>query len=148
MGKKCQNEWWLLMMKINMVCMFILGSFCCIPSHPQISWFKTITTHYCSQVNGAALWFWWLGPGLLTPAQSAANQQSLPGDFPGGPVVKVSLSNTRDTGSIPDQWTKIPHSEGQLSSCVITWPSLCHNKRSCVLQWRSYVMQPGPNEAK
>ena len=36
------------------------------------------------------------------PLQSAANQQTLPGDFPGGPVVKILLSNARDAGSILD----------------------------------------------
>ena len=30
-------------------------------------------------------------------------------DFPGGPVVKTSLPNTRCTGSIPGWGTKIPH---------------------------------------
>ena len=30
-------------------------------------------------------------------------------DFPGSPVVKTSLSNTRGVGSIPGQGVKIPH---------------------------------------
>ena len=30
-------------------------------------------------------------------------------DFPGGPVVKISPCNARDSGSIPGQETKLPH---------------------------------------
>ena len=30
-------------------------------------------------------------------------------DFSGGPVIKISSSNTGDTGSIPGQGAKIPH---------------------------------------
>ena len=30
-------------------------------------------------------------------------------DFPGGPVVKTSLSNAGGVGSIPGQGAKIPH---------------------------------------
>ena len=37
------------------------------------------------------------------------------GDFPGGPVVKNLPYNAGDTGSLPDQGTKIPHAAGQLS---------------------------------
>ena len=32
-----------------------------------------------------------------------------PQDFPGGPVVKTSLSNAGGVGSIPGQEAKIPH---------------------------------------
>ena len=32
-----------------------------------------------------------------------------PGDFPGGPVVEIQPSGSGDSGSIPDQGTKIPH---------------------------------------
>ena len=35
--------------------------------------------------------------------------------FPGGPWVKNLPSNARDTGSIPGQGTKIPHTSGQLN---------------------------------
>ena len=31
------------------------------------------------------------------------------GDFPGGPVVKTSLSNAGGTSLIPGWWAKIPH---------------------------------------
>ena len=31
------------------------------------------------------------------------------GDFPGGPVVKTSLSNAGDAGSIPGRGARIPH---------------------------------------
>ena len=34
------------------------------------------------------------------------------GDFPGGPVVKTSPSNTGSEGSIPGRGTKIPHAAG------------------------------------
>ena len=40
------------------------------------------------------------------------------GDFPGGPVVKNLPSNARDTGAIPGQGTKIPHTLGQLNPCM------------------------------
>ena len=30
-------------------------------------------------------------------------------NFPGGPVVKTSLSNAEDTGLVPGQEAKIPH---------------------------------------
>ena len=33
-------------------------------------------------------------------------------DFPGGPVVKTSLSNAGGAGSIPGQGAKIPHASG------------------------------------
>ena len=36
-------------------------------------------------------------------------------DFPGDPVVGSLLPNAGDTGSIPSQGNKIPHSPGQLS---------------------------------
>ena len=51
-------------MEMTMVIMLVSVSYCCISSHPKPSWFKTTTTYYCSQVNGAAGWFWWCGPGL------------------------------------------------------------------------------------
>ena len=41
----------------------------------------------------------------------------LPGDFPGGPVVKNLPSNAGDVGSVPDwgtQGTEILHAGGQL----------------------------------
>ena len=37
-------------------------------------------------------------------------------DFPGGPVVKNPPCNAEDSGSIPDQGTKIPHTAEKLSS--------------------------------
>ena len=36
-------------------------------------------------------------------------KKSVAGDFPGGPVVKNLPCNVRDTGLIPGQGTKIPH---------------------------------------
>ena len=40
--------------------------------------------------------------------------------FPGGPVVKNSLGNAGDLGSIPGWGTKIPHALEQLSPCTTT----------------------------
>ena len=34
-------------------------------------------------------------------------------DFPGGPMVKTSLSKAEGVGSIPGKWAKIPHASGQ-----------------------------------
>ncbi len=36
----------------------------------------------------------------------------LPGDFPGGPVVKTLLSNAGGAGSIPGWGAKTPHAKG------------------------------------
>ena len=44
----------------------------------------------------------------------------IPGDFPGGSVVKNSPCKAGDMGSIPGWGTKIPHATGQLSLCVAT----------------------------
>ena len=41
-------------------------------------------------------------------------------DLPGSPVVKNPPSNAGDTGSIPGQGTKIPHSIGRLTPCPAT----------------------------
>ena len=35
------------------------------------------------------------------------------GDFPGGPLVKNLLSNSRDTGLIPSWGTETPHAMGE-----------------------------------
>ena len=48
-----------------------------------------------------------------------------PQDFPGGPVVKTSLSNAGGVGSIPGQEAKIPHTLGpkktkQKTEAVVT----------------------------
>ena len=40
---------------------------------------------------------------------SRAHQEGLPGDFPGGPVVKNPSCNAGDAGAIPGQGTKILH---------------------------------------
>ena len=45
-------------------------------------------------------------------------KKSVAGDFSGGPVVKNLPCNVRDTGLIPGQGTKIPHTMEQLSCCV------------------------------
>ena len=42
------------------------------------------------------------------------------GLFPGCPVVKNLPSDAGDTGLIPGQGTKIPHSKEHLSLCVAT----------------------------
>ena len=43
---------------------------------------------------------------------SSISKIRLPGDFPGGPVVKNLPSNAGDTGSILGRGTKIPHAAG------------------------------------
>ena len=48
-------------------------------------------------------------------------------DFPGNPVVKSLPSNAGDTGSIPDQGTKIPHVAGQLSPHATMKDPVCRN---------------------
>ena len=50
----------------------------------------------------------------------AESKFTLPGDFPGGPVVKNLPSNAGDTGSTPGQGTKIPHATEQPSPCATT----------------------------
>ena len=40
----------------------------------------------------------------------------IPGDFPGGPVVKNLPSDAGNAGSIPGQGTKLAHIVGQLDS--------------------------------
>ena len=56
-------------------------------------------------------------------------------DFPGGPVVKNSLCNARDTGSIPGGGTKILYATGQKacspqleSPCTSMKDPACHNR--------------------
>ena len=52
-------------------------------------------------------------------------------NFPGGPVVKNPPSNAGDTGLIPGQGTKIPHSTGQLlSPRASTREALCSKLQS------------------
>ena len=38
------------------------------------------------------------------------------GDFPGDPVVKNPPCNAGDVGSVPSQWTKIPHAGANMTS--------------------------------
>ena len=46
-------------------------------------------------------------------------------------MVKNSLSNAGDSGSIPGQGTKIPHGAGQLSShATMRGAPLCFNKKT------------------
>ena len=47
--------------------------------------------------------------------EDTGHTQKIPGDFPGGPVVKNLPSDAGDAGSIPGRGTKIPHAAGQLS---------------------------------
>ena len=48
-------------------------------------------------------------------------------DVPGGPVFKNLPRNARDMGSMPGQGTNIPHAHNQLSPCITTAESACHN---------------------
>ena len=57
-------------------------------------------------------------------------KNTIPVDFPGGPVVKNPPSNAGDAGSIPDRGTRIPHATGHLSlHTTITEPTH-HNYRA------------------
>ena len=47
-------------------------------------------------------------------------KETLMGDFPGGPVVRIFLAIQGDVGSIPDHRTKIPYSTEQLSESTAT----------------------------
>ena len=49
-------------------------------------------------------------------------------DFPDNPVFKSLPSNAGDTGSIPDQGTKIPHVAGQLSPHATMKDPVCSNQ--------------------
>ena len=49
--------------------------------------------------------------------------------FPGGSVVENLPSNAGDTGSIPDQGTKIPHAMGKLSLHAATTEPACSGAR-------------------
>ena len=51
----------------------------------------------------------------------------IPGDVPGGPVVKNPPCNTGDMGSIPGWGTKIPQATGQHGLCVATIEPTRHN---------------------
>ena len=55
-------------------------------------------------------------------------------DFSGGGVVKNRPWNVGDSGSIPGQGTKIPHSLEQLSQCATTTESESHSQRVSALQ--------------
>ena len=48
-------------------------------------------------------------------------------DFPGGPGVKNLTCNAKNTGSIPNQRTKIPHAMEQLGPCTTTIKPSCCN---------------------
>ena len=58
------------------------------PHHPYSTF-----THYCRQLQ----------------QKKSSNQDSRIENFPSGPVVENPLFNAGDTGSIPGQETKIPH---------------------------------------
>ena len=51
---------------------------------------------------------------------SLVSKNFLPWDFSGSPEFQNPPCNAGDTGSIPDQWTKIPHATNQQSSCATT----------------------------
>ena len=47
-------------------------------------------------------------------------KETIPWDFPGGPVVKNPPSNAGDSGSIPGGGTKTSHAAGQVSPHATT----------------------------
>ena len=59
------------------------------------------------------------GP-LVSGLLGSRLKMQIPGDFPGGPVVKNPPCKAGDMGSIPGWGTKIAHATGQLSLCVAT----------------------------
>ena len=61
-------------------------------------------------------------------------------------VVNNPPGNARDAGSIPSQGTKILYASEQLSSCTTTTEPMHHNKRSCPMQRRSYMLQLRPTQ--
>lgn len=66
------------------------------------------------------------------------------GDFPGGWGIKNPPCDAEDTGSVPDQGTKIPHAAEQLTACSATTeptPQLeTHKERSHMTQQRSFAL--------
>ena len=69
------------------------------------------------------------------------------GDFPGGPAVKNLPSNTGDTGSIPGQGTKIPHTVGQGSPRAAATDA--HALKPMLLNKKSlHAVQPRASTAK
>ena len=68
--------------------------------------------------------------------------------FPGGPVLRNLPFNAGDTGSIPGGGTKIPHAEGQLTSCASAAESSSCNERFPKIQQRSCLPQLGPRWPK
>ena len=65
---------------------------------------------------------------LPSPLESARQEVNL-GDFPGDPVVKNLPCVAGDSGSIPDQGTKIPHPAEQLSPLATIKGFAHHNER-------------------
>lgn len=51
------------------------------------------------------------------------------GNFPSGSVVRNLPCNAGDLGSIPGRGSKVPHTSEELSLCVATTESTCHNER-------------------
>ena len=80
---------------------------------------------------------WTEKPGGLQSIESDMTQRlnnnkhknNIPGDFPGGPVVKNLLSNAGDMGLIPGWGTKISHITEQLSLHTTTRESLNHKEK-------------------
>ena len=60
-------------------------------------------------------------------------------DFPSGPVVKNPPYNAGETGSIPGQGTKIPHTAGQLA-CAPQLLSLRASTRECATNYRAHAL--------
>ena len=57
--------------------------------------------------------------------------KDLPRDFPGGPVIKNPPCDAGDTGSIPGQGTKIPHTTEKLSPRTTTRESTTKDLSRC-----------------
>ena len=68
--------------------------------------------------------------------------------FPGGPVLRNLPFNAGDASSIAGWGTKIPHEEGQLTSCASAAEPASCNERFPKIQRRSCLLQPGPRWPK
>ena len=60
-----------------------------------------------------------------------SSENSIPGDFPSGPVVRKSPANAGDMDLIPGPRTEIPHASGHLSP---TRSTEAHKPRAGALQ--------------
>ena len=85
---------------------------------------------------------------MPVPYNEEEAKAAVPGDFPGGPVVKNLPCSAGDIGSIPAWETRIPHAVEQLSLHTATREFSCCNGRSLMMQQKPHVLQLRPNAGK